>query len=1234
MIEFVSFYYIGTQAIISSTFIYQSSLSIITIHHHVEGYMLNQPTSLGTRRALFWLASFGVATIFALAIFIPSSLASPSAAPTLTDNGPAANDPAVSVSADITATFSADLEATSVTSTTFAVHSPFYGLVTGTLGVNTSQITLSPATPFKVGDQIQVIATTGISNTDGPLTSAEQWGFTTGRVADRCFDTFEDSGETLTSVASGGGRWIDIDGDSDLDVIVTGQTNSGLQTEILINNGVGGFTGSGADTLIAVRDGSLAIGDYNNDGHPDVLMTGLSNGFSPTIQLSRNNANAGGNLFVDSNPDDAALPTFYESAAAWGDYDNDGDIDLLLSGLTGSGAVTKIYRNDAGTLTDSGTDDDALPLVKNSAAAWGDYDGDGDLDLIVTGDSTGGLVAQLFRNDAGVLVDSGAADAALVGMKQGSVAWADIDADGDLDLAMSGLGTDEPVTKIYRNDAGTFVDTSAPLTGVTQSDMAFGDYDNDGDLDLVVVGRALAGPSAAIYENDGGTFSLHVRASANLPGVSNGTVAFGDADDDGDVDLLITGESDLGPVSKIFTNENCGVVINAPVSSLEGDVGNTPFTFTISRTGDKAVTVTYTVSSSGGGNAADASDLTGGFTTGTVTVLAGSPSQNLTINVLGDSVLEQDEIFNVTISDSTAEADLDTVLAVGTILNDDSEVHISALSADKLEGDAGNAAFTFTISRTGYLNKAITIPYTIAGDTNGSDFNGATSGNHILPSSSASNVLTINVQGDTTVELDETFTVTLGLAPNGTTISTATANGIIQNDDGDLDIFALDAAKDEGDVGNTTFTFEAVRSGIVTASATVEYAVTGSSGLNPADTADFGGLFASDTITFGVGITTQIISIDASGDTVFESDETFKVTLSNATGGAVIGIATATGTIQNDDTGLTLTAANGSDAEGNDLTFTVTRSGNVSGLTDVNYAVAGIGTYPVDATDFGGSLPSGTVSFGATETSKTITLTTSADITVEADETFTVTLSGPSNDANILTGSATGTIENDDGTVSISPDGLSQVEGDSGTITYTYSVQLSAAAVTTVTVNYAASGTGANPANSTDMGGSFPSGTLTFGIGEDTKQIEVVVSGDTTVETDETFITTLSDMTGGYTIATATVTGTIGNDDRSISIAVDSAVKDEGDSGNTAFTFLISRAGLSTGAITAEYAVVLHSATADDFSGGIVPSGTVSLADGQITTTLTVNISGDTTVEPNETFDVKLTNPTGALLQT
>ena len=190
--------------------------------------MLNQPTLLSTRRALFWLASSGVATIFVLAIFIPSSLASPSAGPTLTDNGPAANGPVVSVSADITATFSADLEAASVTSTTFAVHSPFYGLVTSTLGVNTSQITLSPATPFKVGDQIQVIATTGISNTDGPLTSAEQWGFTTGRVTGRCFDTFEDSGESLTSVASGGGRWIDIDGDSDLDVIVTGQTNSGL----------------------------------------------------------------------------------------------------------------------------------------------------------------------------------------------------------------------------------------------------------------------------------------------------------------------------------------------------------------------------------------------------------------------------------------------------------------------------------------------------------------------------------------------------------------------------------------------------------------------------------------------------------------------------------------------------------------------------------------------------------------------------------------------------------------------------------------------------------------------------------------------------------------------------------------------------------------------------------------------------------------------------------------------
>ena len=101
--------------------------------------MLNQTTTPSNKRTLLWLTPIWAVTIFILATFIPSGLASPNVAPTLTDMGPEANDPAVSVSADITATFGADPDPASVNHNTFAVHSSFYGLVTGTLSVNTNQ---------------------------------------------------------------------------------------------------------------------------------------------------------------------------------------------------------------------------------------------------------------------------------------------------------------------------------------------------------------------------------------------------------------------------------------------------------------------------------------------------------------------------------------------------------------------------------------------------------------------------------------------------------------------------------------------------------------------------------------------------------------------------------------------------------------------------------------------------------------------------------------------------------------------------------------------------------------------------------------------------------------------------------------------------------------------------------------------------------------------------------------
>ncbi len=199
---------------------------------------------------------------------------------------------------------------------------------------------------------------------------------------------------------------------------------------------------------------------------------------------------------------------------AWGDYDNDGDLDILLTGLDSSaGRVAKVYRNDGGVLVDSGTADDALTGVGGSSVAWGDYDNDGDLDILLTGaNSSNTPVTKLYRNDGPAagsgwnFVDSGVA---LTGVSSSSVAWGDYDNDGDLDILLTGYSSDG-VAKVYRNDGGVFVDSGQPMTpspASFYSSVAWGDYDNDGDLDILLTGADSSfNPVARVYRNDGGVF--------------------------------------------------------------------------------------------------------------------------------------------------------------------------------------------------------------------------------------------------------------------------------------------------------------------------------------------------------------------------------------------------------------------------------------------------------------------------------------------------------------------------------------------------------------------------------------------------------------------------------------------------------------------------------------------------------------------------------------------------------
>ncbi len=351
---------------------------------------------------------------------------------------------------------------------------------------------------------------------------------------------------------------------------------------------------------------------------------------------------------------------------------------------------------------------------------------------------------------------------------------------------------------------------------------------------------------------------------------------------------------------------------------------------------------------------------------------------------------------------------------------------------------------------------------------------------------------------------------------------------------------------------------------------------------------------------------------------------------------------------------LAITAANASRAEGaagttTPFTFTVTRSGDTSGASTVAWTVGGTGTSAASASDFaGGTLPAGTLSFAAGQASRTITVNVAGDGTVEGNETFAVTLSGATG-ATIATGSATGTIQNDDvaatlPTLAIAAANASRAEGAAGTTTpFTFTVTRSGDTSGASTVAWTVGGTGTSAASASDFaGGTLPAGTLSFAAGQASQTITINVTGDGTVEGNETFAVTLSGATGA-TIATGSAIGTIQNDDvaatlPTLAIAAANASRAEGAAGTTTpFTFTVTRSGDTSGASTVAWAVSgtgTSAASASDFAGGTLPAGTLSFAAGQASRTITVNVAGDGTVEGNEAFAVTLSGATGATIAT
>ena len=282
---------------------------------------------------------------------------------------------------------------------------------------------------------------------------------------------------------------------------------------------------------------SLTWADFDNDGDVDLLVPSVLDrpSFQYSTRLLRNDGPDGGGgwTFVDAG---AAIDPTAHAQSAWADDDGDDDLDLFLANVdpyleTG---FVKRFENTGGTFEGQ----DLLGIrVEYGLADWGDYDADGDLDVLVAGnireeDGTFNTVLRTYRNDGGsytptTLIDAPNAD----WLDLHAATWADYDSDGDMDLLVTGnfVGDGEIVGKseIYGNEGGTFtaldVELPAPVESIGRGGaFTWFDLDNDGDLDYLVAGAYFVPGGDGLVEAQINLFENEAEGANGAPTAPSG----------------------------------------------------------------------------------------------------------------------------------------------------------------------------------------------------------------------------------------------------------------------------------------------------------------------------------------------------------------------------------------------------------------------------------------------------------------------------------------------------------------------------------------------------------------------------------------------------------------------------------------------------------------------------------------------------------------------------------------
>lgn len=344
-------------------------------------------------------------------------------------------------------------------------------------------------------------------------------------------------------------RWGDFDGDGRMEVAQAGSDDVNSYCWVWKWTPLFGGGWNYFGILPGLAQGSIAVGDADNDNDLDLGGAGWSVYRQHDLLVERNDGGSGF-AHLDQGGVPFAEPGARNGSFDWGDHDFDGDLDALVSGVRfyifGEYNQTFVAVNSGGgQLAEANP---GLPAVVNGQAAWCDVYADGALDVAMAGS---GLSSFLFGTSTGSF---DAAATGLPALESAAVAVGDLTNDGLDEIVLSGLEAGTPVSRVYTFDVGdgSWSATAAVLPGVHESWLSLGDVDNDGWLDIALCGNTGASRLSRIYRNNGdGSFT---DMQAGLPGVSRGSIELGDWEGDGDLDVLLQGTQGGTHLTRIYLN--------------------------------------------------------------------------------------------------------------------------------------------------------------------------------------------------------------------------------------------------------------------------------------------------------------------------------------------------------------------------------------------------------------------------------------------------------------------------------------------------------------------------------------------------------------------------------------------------------------------------------------------------------------------------------------------------------